>query len=121
MLDRVAFTMYPVVDVEAARDFYENKLGLAPGVAGERGGIHWIEYDLPGGGCFAISNVGPTTPSADAGGTIAFEVQDLDALVEQLRGQGVKLHGDIIAGPNCRMVVCLDPDGNSILLHQLDR
>lgn len=120
MLNRVAFTMYPVVDVEAARAFYETALGLEPGLAGGRDGTHWIEYDLPGGGCFAITNV-QGKPSAEAGGTIAFEVDDLDAVIEHLRGHGVRFRGDVVAGPRCRMIVCLDPDGNSILLHQLDR
>jgi predicted enzyme related to lactoylglutathione lyase len=120
MIDRIAFTMYPVVDVEAARGFYETVLGLEPGMVGNHGDIHWIEYDLPGGGCLAITNASGT-PSAEAGGTIAFEVEDLDVLIEHLRGRDVRLRGDIVAGPNCRMITCLDPDGNSIVLHQRNR
>lgn len=121
MFEKVAFTMYPVTDVERARAFYEQTLGLVPGMAGGRDGTWWVEYDLPGGGCFAITNATPSTPSKNAGGTIAFEVKDLDALVADLKSKGVELLGDVIHGPRCRMIVCVDPEGNSILLHQLTK
>jgi predicted enzyme related to lactoylglutathione lyase len=120
MINRVAFTMYPVVDVEAARGFYETTLGLKPGLVGNHGDVHWIEYDLPGGGCLAITNVAGT-PSSEAGGTIAFEVEDLDPLIEHLRGHGVTFRGDVVAGPNCRMITCFDPEGNSLVLHHRNR
>lgn len=119
MIKKVAFTLYPVQDVERARSFYEDKLGLAVGVAGSQAGMHWIEYDLPGGGCLALSNATDEEPGA-SGGTVALEVEDLDALVERLKGQGVAFKSDVIRGPECRMIVCLDSEGNSLLLHQHD-
>lgn len=121
MLKKVAFTMYPVTDVERSRRFYEGLLGLTPGLAGSQGGMHWIEYHLPEGGCLAITNATPNTPSASAGGTIAFEVDDLDALIARLEAEGVGFLGDIVRGPRCRMRTCLDPEGNAVVLHQLDR
>ena len=120
MFQKVAFTLYPIVDVPRARRFYEETLGLEPGMAGGQGDMHWIEYDLPGGGCLAISNAAQREPSASAGGLIALEVEDLDRLIEDLRAKGVPFDGDVIAGPRCRMAICRDPEGNSILLHQLD-
>lgn len=120
MLKKVAFTMYPVQDVARARDFYENKLGLKVGLHGNHGDTWWVEYDLPGGGCFALENVGQRTPSANAGGTIAFEVENLDELVAGLKAQGVEFKGDLIFGPKCRMAVCVDTEGNAIVLHQLN-
>ncbi len=60
MLKKVAFTMYPVQDMKRARSFYEETLGLAVGGS-------WVEYDLPSGGCFAITalaeGVQPSTHS----------------------------------------------------------
>ena len=120
-LKKVAFTMYPISDVPRARDFYENKLGLKIGSHGNRGDQWWIEYDLPGGGCFALTNFTEEEPSANAGGTIAFEVEDLDVLIADLKAKHVEFKGDVVHGPNCRMAVCLDTEGNSILLHQLNR
>lgn len=68
MLKKVAFTMYPITNVPRARDFYENKLGLKIGSHGNRGDRWWVEYDLPGGGCFALTNFTEEEPSAGAGG-----------------------------------------------------
>ncbi len=119
MLKKVAFTMYPIRDVDRARDFYENKLGLKIGSHGNQGDKHWIEYDLPGGGCIALTNFIPDEPSAKAGGTVALEVADLDALIADLKSKEIVFTSDIIPSPVCRMAVCLDSEGNSILLHQL--
>lgn len=113
MFKKVAFTMYPVSDVERARKFYEQTLGLTAGLAGNR----WVEYDLPGGGCLAITD---TTGEKPGGGIVAFEVEDLDRLIADLKSKGVTFKSDIIHGPHCRMAVCLDSEGNSLLLHQLN-
>jgi predicted enzyme related to lactoylglutathione lyase len=119
MFKKVAFTMYPVTDVARARRFYEETLGLAVGNAGEHAGKWWVEYDLPGGGCLALTDAMPDTPSATAGGTVAFEVADLDALIADLKASHVQFQTDIIDTPVCRMAVCLDSEGNALLLHQL--
>jgi predicted enzyme related to lactoylglutathione lyase len=120
MFKKVAFTMYPIVDVARARKFYEETLGLEPGMAGGQGDMHWIEYDLPEGGCLALTNTTGEHPSAAAGGTVALEVEDLERLMEDLQSKGVTFQSDVVRGPRCRMAVCLDSEGNSILLHQLD-
>lgn len=121
MLKKIAFTMYPIIDVSRAREFYEQKLGLAVGAHGNQGDKWWIEYDLPGGGCLALTNFTDEQPSTNSGGTVAFEVEDLDKLMAGLKGQNVAFRSDVIHGPNCRMAVCVDSEGNSILLHQLSR
>ena len=99
--------------------FYEETLGLKSGSAGNQGDNWWVEYDLPGGGCLALTNFTKEKPSDTAGGTIAFEVEDLDSLMTDLKGKGVTFKSDVIHSPVCRMAVCLDSEGNSILLHQL--
>lgn len=121
MLNKVASTMYPITDPARAREFYEKKLGLTIGNHGNQGDTWWIEYDLPGGGCFALTNFTGEQPSASSGGTIAFEVADLDSLIKDLKAQNVEFRSDVIHGPNCRMTVCLDNEGNSIVLHQLNK
>lgn len=119
MFRKVAFTMYPIRDVPRARKFYEETFGLKPGSSGNQGDSWWIEYDLLDGGCLALTNFVPDAPSAAAGGTIALEVEDLDALIADLKSKDVEFKSDIIHSPVCRMAVCLDSEGNSILLHQL--
>jgi len=119
MLRKVAFTMYPVTDMPRARAFYEETLGLPPSSYGEKS--PWVEFDLPGGGCFAITTVTPNAPSASAGGTIAFEVDDLAATVGDLKAKGVAFAAEGIESPVCDMAVVKDPDGNAIILHKLKR
>jgi predicted enzyme related to lactoylglutathione lyase len=118
---KVAVTYYPVTDVARARKFYEETLGLEAGSAGNQGDNWWVEYDLPAGGCLALTNFTKEKPSDTAGGTIAFEVEDLDRLMTDLKAKGVIFKSDVIHSPVCRMAVCLDSEGNSILLHQLKR
>lgn len=117
---KVAFTMIPIQNPTRARAFYEQVLGLVVGQHGSQGHMHWIEYDLPDGGCIAITTASKNVPSASAGSTVALEVDDLDGLIAHLKAHEVPLHSDIIHGPRCRMIVCEDPEGNSLLLHQLN-
>jgi catechol 2,3-dioxygenase-like lactoylglutathione lyase family enzyme len=119
MFKKVAFTMYPVKDAARARQFYETTLGLRRGSSASNG--VWTEYDLPGGGCLALFATGDIEPSASAGGSVALEVEDLDALCARLRAEGVQFKADDIVSPVCRMAVILDSEGNSIILHQLKR
>jgi predicted enzyme related to lactoylglutathione lyase len=119
MLKKVAFTMYPVSDMRRAREFYEQRLKLSPGKISVEGA--WVEYDLPQGGCFALTTLAEgVSPSAIAGGSIAFEVADLDKLMSALKAEGVEVKLDIFSSPVCRMAVVLDSEGNSLILHQLN-
>ena len=111
--------MYPVKDAARARQFYETTLGLTRGSASSNG--VWTEYDLPGGGCLALFAGGESSPSATAGGSVALEVEDLDALVARLKAEGVQFMSDNIVSPVCRMAVMLDSEGNAIILHQLNK
>lgn len=119
MFAKVAFTMYPVKDMARAELFYRETLGLGRSSGSvERG---WVEFDLPNGGCLALTTHSGSQPSAGAGGTIAFEVEDLDGLVETLKARNVALPATDIQSPVCRMAMCIDSEGNRIVLHQLKK
>jgi len=119
LIEGIAFTMYPVTDMPRARRFYEGDLGLK--VAHEVRNTHgdWIEYHL-WDNCFAITTMlqGAVTPSANAGGSIAFEVNDVDAFVAELKKKGTPIKREPFSTPVCRMAVVLDPEGNALSLHQ---
>jgi predicted enzyme related to lactoylglutathione lyase len=117
MLQKVAFTMYPVKDMPRARAFYGETLGL--GLINSGPSSPWVEFDLPGGGCLAITTVTPNDPSASAGGTIAFEVDDLPTTIAELKAKDVTIAAEGIESPVCRMAIIKDPDGNGIILHKL--
>lgn len=117
MIKKVAFTLYPVTDMARARHFYEAVLSLPLGSNYED---KWVEYDLPEGGCFAITTwADGVTPSASAGGTIAFEVQDLDRMISELKQKNIQIKMDIFSTPVCKMAVIVDSEGNAVMLHQL--
>lgn len=119
MFKKVAFTMYPVKDAARARAFYEGTLGLTVGSHAPNG--VWTEYDLPGGGCLALFATTDLQPSDSAGGCVALEVEDLDALIARLKAEGVRFKADMIHSPVCRMSVIVDSEGNAILLHELKK
>jgi catechol 2,3-dioxygenase-like lactoylglutathione lyase family enzyme len=58
-ITEVAFIAYSVSDINRARDFYENVLGLPPGEFDHElegmPGKYWIEYEV-GNATLAISN-----------------------------------------------------------------
>ena len=118
MIKHIAFTVYPVTDMARARRFYEETLGLRL-ARREAHEFEWVEYDLDGV-TFALTNVtGGGAPSADAGGSIAFEVQNVDEAVEQLRAKGVRVKLEPLSTPVCRFAVILDSEGNAVTLHQV--
>jgi predicted enzyme related to lactoylglutathione lyase len=116
MIKEIAFTGTPVTDMQRARAFYEGVLGLAPGE--EMAGGKWVEYQV-GGGTYALTNIAAErwTPS-DQGTAVAFEVDDLDELVENVRQSGAKFFLEKSESPVCWMAIAHDPDGNKVVLHK---
>ncbi len=117
----VAFTGYPVTQIERAKEFYEGLLGLKVAVAFEHGGRHWIEYEV-GGTTIAISNMSSEQwkPSAD-GPVVALEVENFDDAVAALRVGGVRFLVEPMPTGVCSMAVVADPDGNSVMIHRRNR
>jgi len=115
MIQAIAFTVYPVKDIAESRRFYEETLLLkADHVACEG---RWVEYDVAGA-TFAITDLNQNAV-AGKGGAVAFEVDDLDRALEQLKGASAAIIEDAFETPVCRMAVVADPDGNELILHKL--
>ncbi|MBI5631119.1 MAG: VOC family protein [Elusimicrobia bacterium] len=114
MVKHIAFTMYPVKDMPRARQFYEGGLGLK---LTNNFRDQWVEYHL-NNGCFAITTMAEdVAPSANSGGSIAFEVDDVDVMVDKLRARKAVVKMEPFSTPVCRMAVVLDPEGNAISIH----
>ena len=108
----------PAVDIVRARNFYENVLGLKDCVGIVMGKEkQWVEYDLPQGGCIALTNMTKEEPQS-SGCTLAFEVEDLDEMLKTLKENKTKLCDDLIDTPVCRMQKIIDTEGNGLMLHQ---
>jgi predicted enzyme related to lactoylglutathione lyase len=111
----IAFTGYPVSDMERARAFYEGLLKLEPSRVVANG--HWVEYDL-GPATFAISNTSQEWKPSGNGPAAAFEVDDFDLAVDALRAGNVKFVIEPFESAVCWMTIIADPDGNSIAIHK---
>ena len=116
MIKHIAFTMYPVKDLARARRFFEEDLGLT---MTERFQNAWYEYDITGG-CFAITTLPEgMTPSSNADGSIAFEVDNVDRAVETLRAKGMYVKAEPFSSPVCRLAVVVDPERNAVTSHKM--
>ena len=113
----IAFTSYPVTDLQRARQFYEGVLGLreARFFGEEHSGF--IEYDI-GTATLAICNSAPDWKPSTGGGSIGLEVEEFDAAIKQLRASGCTFRLEPLETPVCHMAVVLDPDGNSVTIHR---
>lgn len=114
LIKGLAFVVYPVSNLAAARAFYEGKLGLH---LTHSFNDEWFEYDL-GDTTFAIARADETHPAPVRGAAVAFEMHDLDAALAQLKAQGVMFRQDLFETSVCRVAIALDPDRNEVILHQ---
>ncbi|MDH3307623.1 MAG: VOC family protein [Acidimicrobiia bacterium] len=123
--DRPLIPTLPAADIERAKAFYLDKLGLKP-VEGEYDGGARFEV---GGSWFLLY------PSAFAGTNqataAAWEVEDLEGTVTQLKSRGVqfqefemydiKMENSILSDPDGRRAAWMvDSEGNIIGLTQSD-
>ena len=119
---------YIVDDVDAAIDFYTERLGFsvamhpAPAFAMLVRGDLRLLLNTPGG----PGGAGQATPDGrlpEPGGWNRFqvEVDDLDAEVERLRGAGARFRNEIVVGIGGKQVLIEDPSGNCVELFEATR
>jgi predicted enzyme related to lactoylglutathione lyase len=113
-IKKIAFVGIPVTDMERARAFYEDVLGLQPDP--EMTGQHWTEYSI-GDGTLAIACVGEQWKPSNEGTSAALEVENLEEAIA--RFQERKIAYDKVDSPVCRMAIIEDPDGNKLIIHKL--
>ena len=101
-----------VSDLDRARRFYEEGLGLAV----EADVVGTVRYSCGGDTALAIFE----RPMEPVDRTVAaFEAEDIEGEVNELRGRGVKVE-DVITLPNgVKRAFFKDPDGNVIGMREL--
>src|SRR5215469_1140541 len=115
-IKNIAFIGIPVTDIQRARKFYEEVLGLAE--SDEMMGGKWIEC-AAGDNTLAIANVGEQWTPSDQGTGVALEVEDFDVAIKCLKDQKVRFAAEPFETPCCHMAVVQDPDGNKLIIHKL--
>ena len=113
-IKKIAFVGIPVTDMERARAFYEDVLGLQPDP--EMTGQHWTEYSI-GDGTLAIACVGEQWKPSNEGTSAALEVENLEEAIARFEER--KIAYDKVDSPVCSMAIIEDPDGNKLIIHKL--
>ena len=117
----IAFSCYPVKDMQRARRFYETILGLKPTLTvGEPGKMQWTEYDIAGG-TLALGGGVPEWRSTEDGCSVGLEVADFDAAIAHLKENGVKFKMEPFPTPVCRMAFIYDTEGNVVCIHKRNK
>ena len=114
-LKRIAHVNLAVTDVDAARQFYAEVLGLTeiPRTEGQRRPGAWFQL----GAVELHLSLEPEPRNAESKRHVAFEVRDLEALRDHLEEKGVRLEeGSPVVG--VRRFFARDPAGNRLEFFQ---
>jgi catechol 2,3-dioxygenase-like lactoylglutathione lyase family enzyme len=119
----MATVRYIVNDVEEAIKFYtemldfmlDEKMGAAFARVSKDGLTLWLA-----GPQSSAARPMPDGRKPEAGGWNRFviEVDDIQAMVEKMRLNGMKFRNDIVTGPGGKQILVEDPSGNPIELFQ---
>lgn len=115
---------YITDDVDAAVDFYANRLGFdvearpGPGFAMLSRGDLRLLLNRPGAGGAGGTTPDGRRPRPGGWNRIQLEVSDLEGEVAALREAGASFRNDIVAGRGGSQILLEDPSGNPIELFQ---
>jgi catechol 2,3-dioxygenase-like lactoylglutathione lyase family enzyme len=118
---------YIVHDVDAAIAFYTQHLGFevvmhpAPGFAALKHGTLRLLLNAPGAGGAGAAMPDGSRPEPGGWNRFQIQVDDLRAMVERLRKDGVVFRSEIIEGNGGRQILAEDPSGNPIELFESTR
>ena len=112
MIKKVAFIGYPVRDMERAKKFYGEVLGLEKTLDYEN---RWCEFDTPDGKSIGLDTMSPEgTPPY-----LALETDDIAAEVARMKEHDVKILLDVTDNKVCKMAMVEDSEGNRLMLHEI--
>ncbi|HEX3807472.1 MAG TPA: VOC family protein [Gaiellaceae bacterium] len=118
IVERTDFISVPVTDMDRAKAFYSETLGLESVTHGEDQGFP--EYQLGENislYLLKMENVGSAFTGPHTA-SIALRVADVEATRKELEAKGVEFGGDTFDTGVCHMAFFTDPDGNAIMLHR---
>jgi predicted enzyme related to lactoylglutathione lyase len=117
MLEGVAVVWMPVQDIERAKGFYRNTLGLE--ITNEDG--DWAEVDA-NGLTIGLNGREPEGAGAEGGPIVTFQPEaGLETTVDNLKDQGVEVPAGISEHPWGRVTTFKDSEGNNVQLYEPPR
>jgi len=117
MVKEIAFVAYPSRNIKSTREWYEAVLGLNFGPPFAEDGVEQYAEAHLGSGYFSLMTSDWLEREPGTGAGVAFEVDDIDKTVADLRAKGVDA-GDPYETPVCKVSSFSDPEGNKVTLHQ---
>ncbi len=115
---------YIVSDVDAVIPFYTGMLGFkldmhpAPGFAQLSRGDLRLLLNRPAAGGAGQAMTDGQLPAPGGWNRFQLEVDDLNAIVEQLKKAGAHFRNEIVTGNGGKQILLDDPSGNPIELFQ---
>lgn len=115
---------YIVDDVDEAIAFYTQHLGFsvafhpAPGFAALKRDQLRLLVNAPGAGGAGQAMPNGSSPEPGGWNRIQLEVDDLDAMVEQLKQEDVSFRNEIVSGQGGKQILVEDPAGNPVELFE---
>ena len=113
-VEHVDFVSFLTQDIQRAKRFYADTLGLEIDSEGEsdiefRAGQ--VTLDI-----FNPASIGQPFAPSPAG--LALRVPDVERARAELEAKGVVFDGETVTTSVCRMASFKDPDGNALMLHR---
>jgi predicted enzyme related to lactoylglutathione lyase len=116
----VAYTAYPGGNVAKLLAFYKNVLGLrVDRVHPSEENAEFVEFDIGNDQWFTLMPEKFSGRQAGTGAGIVFEVDDIDAVLDEVRKHTKRADEKPTDYPNCRTATFEDPEGNTVGLHQV--
>ena len=117
IVERTDFISVPVTDMERAKRFYGETLGLPELAHPEQG---FPEYQLGENVSLYLlqmENIGRSFEGPHTA-SIALRVPDVEEARRELESRGVEFRGETFDTGVCHMAFFADPDGNELMLHR---
>src|SRR4051794_20332428 len=113
---QISLAWYPVTDMDRAKDFYGNVLGLKKTF--EMQG--WTEFSHAEEAVSVGLSLTERIPVPAGGATVVFRVPDLEVAQQQLAAKGVSFEGEVKEFPGMvRIATFRDPFQNQLQLVQV--
>ena len=114
MLKGIAVVWMPVQDIERAKGFYRDILGLQ--ITNEDG--EWAEVDA-NGLTIGLNGREPSGAGDEGGPVLTFQPEGgMEETLDDLKGQGVEISAGISEHPWGRVATFKDSEGNDIQLYE---
>lgn len=112
MLTQIAYTSYPVADMDRAVQFYQNVLGFKLLFHRE----DWSEFDI-GGQRLALKKV-ERIEDATGGAVVSFYADPIEKAIHSLKERGVQFSGELEVYSYGKIAWFKDSEGNTLGLYQ---